>query len=195
TEEGSRSRRRVYRVANNFFAFWLGSILPHRAAIDRGLGANIATVLMPQLREFLGPRWEEAFRLHLRRLAAAGQFGGDVVAVGRFWTHDRAAVESLATGPGGDTEIDAVALAGPHREAVLVGEAKLGRSIEAPPLLRALEHKARRLPRCGENLRFALAAPMQVLDAPPGVLAITAADIFGIEGESPPAHRDHIWVE
>ena len=195
TEEGSRSRRRVYRVADNFFAFWLGCILPHRASIDRGLGASIATVLMPQLSEFLGPRWEEAFRMHLRRLAAAGQLGDEVVAIGRFWTHDRAPAESLTTGPGGDTEIDAVVLAGPHREAVLVGEAKLRRSIEAPPLLRALEHKAQRLPRLSRNLRFALAAPMAVLDAPPDVRTITAADIFGIEGEPPPAYAHDYVVE
>ncbi len=132
------------------------------------MGAKVATLLMPQLRDFLGPRWEEALRLHLRQLAAAGQFSSDVVAVGRFWTRDRAAVESPAAGPGGDTGIDAVAPAGPHREAVLVGEPKLRHSIEAPPLPRALEHRARRLPRSAEDLRFAPAAPMEVRDAAPG---------------------------
>ncbi|MHB1500148.1 MAG: ATP-binding protein [Candidatus Dormibacteria bacterium] len=183
TEEGTRSRRRIYRVADNFFAFWLGSILPERAAIDRGLGANVARVLMPQLPEFLGPRWEEAFRLHLRRLARAGQFGDDVVTIGRFWSHERVPAGASAAVPGGDTEIDAVALAGPHREAVLVGEAKLRRSVEAPPLLRALEQRALRLPSVSRDLRLALAAPGEVLEAPPGVLVITAEDIFGIQQE------------
>jgi hypothetical protein len=36
---------------------------------------------------------------------------------------------------------------------------------------------------------------MAVLDAPPDVRPITAADIFGIEGEPPPAYADHYVVE
>lgn len=59
-----------------------------------------------------GSRWEAAFRAHVRRRAAGGEFGDRIVAVGPFWTAD------------GDNEIDAVALAGRSREPVLVGEAK-----------------------------------------------------------------------
>src|ERR1017187_2074457 len=100
TEEGGRSRRRIYRIADNFFAFWLGLILPQRASIDRGLGGGVATVMQPHLHDFLGPRWEEAFRIHLRRLAAAGTFGNDIVAVGPFWAHERPSSSAADDDPG-----------------------------------------------------------------------------------------------
>ncbi len=178
TELGSRSRRRIYRLADNFLAFWLGQVLPHRASIDRGLGFALADVVRQGMPDFLGPRWEEAFRMYLRRRAATGEFG-PVVAIGPFWAHERPAAESRAA----DTEIDAVMLAGRSREAVLVGEAKLRRAVDARPLVSALERKAERLPRRSETLRYAVAAPLEVQHAPAGVLTVTAADIFGIRGE------------
>lgn len=181
TESGSRSRRRTYRIADNFLAFWLGQILPHRASIDRGLGHVIAdAVVRPSLRDFLGPRWEEAFRIYLRRRAATGEFG-PVVAVGPFWSHERPAADGSVV----DTEIDAVMLSGRSREAVLVGEAKLRRVVDARPLVAALERKAERLPRRADTLRYAVAAPLDVTDAAPGVLTVTADDVFGIPGEKP----------
>jgi len=65
-------------------------------------------------------RWEAAFREHVRRLAAVGEFGDQVVAVGPFWTAE------------GHSEIDVVALAGRARTPVLVGEAKWAREVSAP---------------------------------------------------------------
>ena len=190
TEEGTRSRRRIYRLADNFMAFWLGQVLPYRAAIDRGLGDSAWTFAMSRLSSFLGPRFEEAFRIHLRHLAARGELGEGVIAVGAFWFHEP------PIAPGGepsDTEIDAVVLAGVHRDAVLVGEAKLHHTINAAPLLRSLERKVEHLPRRGPNLRLALAAGHAVVGAPPEVLTVTASDIFGIDGE-PHRSMDGLWV-
>ncbi len=181
TESGSRSRRRTYRIADNFLAFWLGQIMPHRASIDRGLGFAVGDALVrPSLRDFLGPRWEEAFRIYLRRRAASGEFG-PVVAVGPFWSHERPAADGSVV----DTEIDAVMLAGRSREAVLVGEAKLRGVVDARPLVAALGRKAERLPRRADTLRYAVAAPLEVTNASRGVLTVTADDIFGIRAEKP----------
>lgn len=112
TEDPRRTRRRIYRVADNFLAFWLGIVNRCRAEIERGLGATILNVVLADLDDHLGRAWEEAFRLHLRRLAAAGNLGGDVVAVGPWWREGEAG------------ELDAVVLAGRDRAATLVGEAK-----------------------------------------------------------------------
>lgn len=165
TEDPARSRRVIYRVADNFLAFWLGVVDRYRSEIDRGLGPSILPVLIESLDDFLGPRYEEAFRQHLRTRAAAGEFG-DVVAIGPFWA-------------GGGDEIDAVALAGRSRAAVLVGEAKWARVVDAGRIEAALAHKAAALPAVAQELRLAVAGRDKVERAGPKTLVVTAGDIFG----------------
>jgi len=165
TEDPARSRRAVYRVADNFLAFWLGVVDRYRSEIDRGLGPSILPVLATSLDDFLGHRFEEAFRQHLRRLAATGELG-DVVAIGPFWS-------------GGGDEIDAVALAGRERAAVLIGEAKWSRAVDAAPLETALVRKSSALPKIRDPLRLAVAAREVVRGAAPSTLTVTASDIFG----------------
>lgn len=167
TENPRRTRRRLYRIADNFLAFWLGRLDRYRPEIERGLGKSILPVLLRSLDDYMGSPWEEAFREHLRRLAAAGELASDVVAVGPFWT--------AAADP---TEIDAVALAGRAREAVLVGEAKWAKRVEAGRVLRELERKAEALPRVAPELRFVVCGREQVEDAGGEALALTAADLF-----------------
>jgi uncharacterized protein len=166
TEEHSRSLRRSYRIADNFLAFWLGIVEPYRAEIERGLGPGILSPLIAQLDDHMGARWEEAFRAHLRRLAAAGELGPEIVRIGAFWS---------ARPP---VEIDAVALAGRREEAVLVGEAKWSRSLDATRTLRELERKAEALPRAAPNIRCAVCARERVTRLPAGAMKLTAADIF-----------------
>lgn len=74
-------------------------------------------------------------------------------------------------------EIDAVALAGRQREAVLVGEAKWAKRVDGPRLRRGLEEKAKALPRQAAELVYAVAAREEVRQ-PAGLFAITAADVF-----------------
>jgi hypothetical protein len=137
-----------------------------RPEIERGLGESILPVLLDSLDDHMGGPWEEAFRDHLRRLAAAGELGDDVVAIGPFWT---SAEDPL--------EIDAVALAGRGREAILLGEAKWSKRVSAGRLRAELERKAAALPRLAEEPRYAVCARERV-DRGDEALAITAADIF-----------------
>jgi hypothetical protein len=165
TEDPRRTRRRIYRIADNFLAFWLGVLDRHRTEIDRGLGRSIASVLLQELDDFMGPRWEDAFRSYLRRLADKGRLGPDVVAIGPYWT--------AADDPG---QIDAVVLAGRRREAVLVGEARWARRVEAPAIAGELRRKAAALPRVRDDLRIAVCA-REAVKGHADVIA-TAADIF-----------------
>jgi hypothetical protein len=75
------------------------------------------------------------------------------------------------------SEIDAVILAGVERRAVLVGEAKWARRVDAARIRRQLERKAAALPNAAPDLRYAVCA-REAVDNAEGVLAITAADIF-----------------
>ena len=164
TEDPRRTRRRIYRISDNFLAFWLGVVEPYKAEIERGLGKSILPVMMRALDDHMGGRWEEALREHVRRLAQAGQLD-EVVRVGPFWA-DRPPVE-----------IDVVALAGRSRVGVLVGEAKWAREVDGAALRVALEQKAATLPRLADEPVFAIAARERVRNAR-RVLPVTAKDIF-----------------
>lgn len=167
TEDPRRTRRRIYRVADNFLSFFLGVLDRHLTEIERGLGSSIVTTLMSELDLHLGRTWEEAFRMHLRRMAAEGGLGPDVVAVGPFW--------SAARDPG---EIDALVLAGSGREAVLAGEAKWSRRVDVRRVAQDLSRKVQLVPRARPDLRLALCTRHPV-KAPPELLRVTAEDIFG----------------
>lgn len=166
TEDLKRTRRRTYRLADNFLAFWLGVLDRFRPEIERGLGKSILPVLMDSLDDHMGDPWEEAFRLHLGRLANEGSLGGGIVAIGPFWT--------AAADPG---EIDAVALAGRSRKAVLLGEAKWGKRVDGDRIRADLERKAASLPRLADEPRFAVCA-REAVDGGGDVLRLTAEDVF-----------------
>ncbi len=168
TEKPRATRRRLYRIADNFLAFWLTIVEPFKAEIERGLGASILPVLEEGLDDHMGHRWEEAFRQHVRRIAEAGELGKGVVAVGPFWV-DKPPIE-----------IDCVALAGRGRAARLAGEAKWTRRVDGDALKRSLERKAEALPSTESPLRFAVAARDEVTGGD-DILAVTAADIFTTE--------------
>jgi len=167
TLDPRRTRLRLYRIADNFLAFWLSLVDPYRTEIERGLGRSILPVLKAGLNDFLGARYEEAFRAHLRLLAEQGQLADDVVAIGPFWTSDAQPVE-----------IDAVALAGRAREAVLLGECKWARKVDGRRIRRGLEQKAAALPKVREPLRFAIGAREVIENIEADILPITAFDIF-----------------
>jgi uncharacterized protein len=166
TEDPRRTRRRTYRLADNFLAFWLGVLDRFRPEIERGLGESILPVLMDSLDDHMGDPWEEAFRLHLRRLANEGSLGEGLVAIGPFWT--------AAADP---AEIDAVALAGRSRKAVLLGEAKWRKRVDGDRIRAELERKGAGLPQLADQPRFAVCA-REAVNGGEELLRLTAEDIF-----------------
>ncbi|MGP3917271.1 ATP-binding protein [Nonomuraea sp. 10N515B] len=167
TEDPARSKRRIYRIADNFLAFYLGILSHYRAEIERGLGATIVDALLNDLDDHMGAIYEEAFRDHLRRLAVEGRLGPAVVAVGPWWRHD------------GQDQLDAVVLAkqGRTRKPILAGESKWARQVDAARIRRGLERKVADLADPDE-LRYAVCARETLINLDDDVLGITAADIF-----------------
>lgn len=138
---------------------------PYKAEIERGLGRGILPVLMKQLDDHMGSRWEAALLDYVRRRADEGVLGEEIVRVGRFWLDSPA------------VEIDAVALAGQSEEATLIGEAKWAKRVDGGRIRRSLEAKAAWLPTLSESATFMVAARERV-DHAEGVLPVTAADVF-----------------
>lgn len=169
-------RLAYYRVADNFLAFWLAVVEPHRTMIARRLGRALAPMLLNQLDHFMGERWEEAFRAHLVHALADDARVQPMVALGRFWKQ--------RVRPGEDPcEIDAVGLSGVERRLALAGEAKWARSEDGRRALRTLRRKVIESGLQGHNDRdpvFAICAREEVTgDIPPETLVVTADDIFG----------------
>lgn len=162
--ETARSRRRIYRITDNFLAFSLGVLARYRDEINRGLGDTVLGAVMASIDDHMGGCWEDAFRDHLRLTAA--EIHPETVAIGPWWR------------TGGQDKIDAVVLAGRARTPVLVGEAKWTRTVNGGRIAARLAAKAATLTDTVDALRFAICARDRVVEPPPAALTVTAADIF-----------------
>jgi AAA+ ATPase superfamily predicted ATPase len=160
TENPERTKRKTYRIADNYLAFWLGRVERYRSQIERGLGGPVAELLETGLDDAMRAPWEEAFRRHLVREIAAG-------ALGPWWNRNSS------------VEIDAVGLAGRSHTPVLFGEAKWARTESAATLVRTLERKADAVPDVTDDRTYVVCAREAMRDVPADVFAVTAADIFG----------------
>lgn len=163
----ARSGRTTYRIADNYLAFWLSLLARYSGEIDRGLGATVAKTVYRRLDDYMGPRYEEAFRDHLRRLAMAGEFGDEVIGVGPFWTRG-----------GVQVELDAVVLSGVSETATVIGECKWRSKVSAASLRAKLLEGAKALPRSVTEPELVVCARDEVTDAD-GMRTVTATDIFG----------------
>ncbi|HVT69610.1 MAG TPA: DUF234 domain-containing protein [Trebonia sp.] len=164
--ETERTRRRSYRITDNFLAFFLGVLAPFRGEIERGLGRTVINAVVAGIDDHMGRAWEEAFRDHLRLRAVTGGLDrDDVVAIGPWWRD-------------GGSEIDAVGLAGAGRIPFLVGESKWSAQVNAARIKAALIAKAAGLTQDAGSLRYVVCGRELVERADPDTLVITAADIF-----------------
>jgi hypothetical protein len=172
-EDPRKSRRSVYRIADNFLAFYLGPLRKHRTEIERGRGRTVLPAIIREVDGHMGLAYEDAFRECLWRKAADGTLdlgdAGDIVEIGSWWRRD------------GQVEIDAAVFAQRElsRKPVAVGEAKWGKSVNGLRLRSKLTAKAASLTPDVDQLRYIVCARSEVV-MPDGAdtIAITAADIF-----------------
>ena len=164
-DDPRKTRRRTYQISDNFLRFWLGNVDRLKTDIEIGIGRTAARSLVEGLDDLMGGAWEDATRSHLRRLADAGEFGNDVVAVGRQWQDNVA-------------EIDGVVVSGRDRKVVAVAEAKWAKSVNGAAIARDLVGKLDRLNLASTDLRL-IVSSRQIVTNQQGILALTAAEIFG----------------
>jgi uncharacterized protein len=168
TADPRRSRRPVYRIADNFLTFYLGPLGRFRGQIERGRGPTVLPAMLRHLDNHMGPVYEACFREHLWRLAEEGALGADIVDIGPWWDNDS------------QHEIDAVVLAEPEltRVPVMLGEAKWKRRADGGRIDGLLDAKAAALGADPDRIQHAICAREEVHHARPGTLIVTAADIF-----------------
>lgn len=165
-DDPRRTRRRVYRIADNFLAFWLGTVDRLRSEIEFGIGDGAVTAMVDALDDAMGRPWEVAVRDHLRRLSETGVFGPDVVGVGPVWRD-------------GVAELDAVVVAGRARRPVAIAEVKWSKAVDGERLAADLSRRAHLLGIDPSTVRLVIAARERVERAPNDVLVVTSADVFG----------------
>jgi AAA+ ATPase superfamily predicted ATPase len=164
TENPSRSKRALYRIADNFLNFWFRFIYRHRADIARGLGSELLErSVIPALSDYMGEPWEEMCRDFIRVEAITGRLPVEVSRVGRWWNRDNS------------VEIDIVGLRG--KEVVLAGSVKWSRSAGTQEL-RALRRAAEALPDRAEHVQLAVFAREQIDPIDKDVLGFTAQDLY-----------------
>lgn len=170
-ENPARTKRTSYRIADNFLAFWLTCVEPHRGPIERGLGPSVQDVITDTFDDYMGPRYEEALRSHLRRLAAEGALG-DVTDIGQWWRDQGEPHEDPC-------QLDAVVLAGRKQKPIAVGEAKWAKKVNGSSVLGGMRRK---LIESGladpDDLVFYVCA-RQTVERSQGMQVVTASDIFG----------------
>jgi AAA+ ATPase superfamily predicted ATPase len=168
-EDPVKSRRKIYRIADNFLAFYLGPVRKHRTEIERGRGQIVLPALERELDNMMGAPFEEAFRECLWRKAADRSLPlTDIVEIGSWW--DTAS----------QNEIDAVVFAQHEltRAPVAVGEAKWERSIDGARIKARLIAKAAALTAEVDQLAYIVCARSEVTRADADTIVITATDIF-----------------
>jgi hypothetical protein len=171
TDRSERPKLTYYRIADNFLAFWIRCVEPRRSQIERRLGATVVNIMAAEFDDFMGLRYEEAFRSHLRRLAQAGQFGADVVDVGEWWREQRRPEDDPC-------QLDAVMLAGRRAQPVAIGEAKWAKRVNGSSELGRMKRKLHDSKLADpDGMQFIVGARETVVRSQ-GVRVVTAADIF-----------------
>jgi uncharacterized protein len=164
TEDPSRTRRALYRIADNFLSFWFRFIYRHRSDIARGMGHRLVDrIILPGLSDYLGEPWEEMCREFMLRQASSGKLPVEVSNLGRWWNRDNS------------VEIDIVGRRG--KEVVLAGSVKWARSAGHREL-QALRRAVESLPDRAPQVQLALFARERIEEVDSEVLRFTAEDLY-----------------
>ncbi len=104
-----RSRQGIYRITDNYLAFWFRFVMPNHSYVDEGRGDWALTErVLPALPDYVGPRFEEVCRQFLSKYRGSGIVPVEFDTVGGWWSST--------------DEIDVVAIR--EEGVVLVGECK-----------------------------------------------------------------------
>lgn len=135
-----RSRRALYRLADNFFRFWFRYVLPNRSLLERGQTEPVVKRVMGELDAYTGPVFEEVCREHVWRLSERGQLPFSVRRVGAWWSRT--------------AEVDLCAVG---KEDILLGECKWWAGPVGLNVLNELRVRAGEVARAAGGLRPHLA--------------------------------------
>lgn len=128
-QERAKQQRGLWRINDNFVAFWFAAVQPYVSELDAGAADAVWTqIVQPRLNDILAVPFEAICRQWVRRQNARNKLPFFYRAMGRWWS--------------GPDEIDAVALGESH--AHLLCECKFNSAPVGQKVLRDLRAKGRR---------------------------------------------------
>lgn len=126
-----KSRWGLYRIKDNYMAFWFKFIYPNLSYIESGQKENVMKKIRTNLTDtHIAYVYEDICREKMWHLSLEKKWGIDFDKVGRWWN--------------GDTEIDIVAINSSGNDAIF-GECKYHTGKVGPDVLFELERKADRV--------------------------------------------------
>jgi AAA+ ATPase superfamily predicted ATPase len=84
-EDPIKSRKGIYRIADNCFRFWYRFVFPHRTEIEQGIGKEIFASQRANLETFMGSPFEEMCLQYLYRLNKMKRLPFVMGKAGRWW--------------------------------------------------------------------------------------------------------------
>lgn len=168
TEQGKRSRRGIYTVADPFFMFWFRFVAPHRSQAEENPHELVHRRILPELPAHVGRVFEDICRSLVPRL-----FDG-YGRVGSWWYRD--------------AEIDLLALDDAD-ERMLVGECKWQDRVDGARILAGLKQTAKqvRWHRDRREETYVLFAK-SFETRPSGATCLDLHDLVDALGPSSPPH-------
>lgn len=126
-----KSKKGIYRLADEFFRFWFRFVYPNRTLLEEGqLDFVLRTRVVPQLEDFTAPAFEEMARRFVWQLARLGKLPFVPEQVGGWWSPT--------------AEADVVAINRAER-VLLVGECKWASRPVGQNVLNDLKQRAKLL--------------------------------------------------
>lgn len=137
--EQAKQTRGLWRVSDNFIAFWYAAAQPYVSELDAGAAVGVWNhVIAPRMNALLSASFEDVCRQWLRRRNLAGELPFFYQSMGRWW-HKA-------------DEIDAVALGAD--DAHLLAECKFKNTSVDPSVLAELADKEARWFKRGQGWRW-----------------------------------------
>ena len=138
-----KSKMGLYRITDNFIAFWFKFVYPYRSFLERGETAYVSEQLRKMfIPNFVSYVYEDLCREKMWQFAAENRWAFCFDRIGRYW------------GPKcGETDILAIDTAGKN---MIIGECKYSCSEKGLEVLHTLQEKAKKLmplAECG-NVKY-----------------------------------------
>jgi AAA+ ATPase superfamily predicted ATPase len=130
TAEEKKSKRSVYRVADEFLRFWFRFVEPNRSGIEQAPELVLNNEILPRLDEHASKTFEDVCTEALWKLSGTDVLKGSYSKIGRWWY--------------GEDEIDIVGLDRGGSRAVFC-ECKWTESPVGEDLVRQLEEKSQKV--------------------------------------------------